>query len=259
MAFLQNEQEYIDLKRSSLILISCINLLKNTIKEGMNAKYLDTLAYQFIKDHGGEPSFLGYDGFKYTVCTSVDDEVAHGLSNEAKIFREGSLVNLDVGVIVGGMYSDSGYTLGIGAISKESQLLLDATHEALLAGINTVKSGVKTGTIGNAIDQVAKKYKLGNVFELGGHGVGHAVHESPYIPNQGKIGKGVTLFENQIIAIEPMFTLGKGDVVFDTSKSDGWTVRTEDGSRCAQFEHTVIVRKNNAEIVTDIPQSQLLT
>jgi methionyl aminopeptidase len=258
MAFLQNEQEYIDLKRSSLILMSCIDLLKRTIKPGMNAKVLDDLAYQFIKDNGADPSFLGYDGFKFTVCTSVDDEVAHGLSNEAKIFKEGSLVNLDVGVIVGGMFSDSGYTLGLGEISKESQMLLDITQEALLAGIATVKSGVKTGTIGHAIDQIAKKHGLGNVYELGGHGVGHQVHEEPYISNQGTPGKGTTLFENQVIAIEPMFTLGGSAVVFDNTYEDGWTVKTKDGSRCAQFEHTVIVRKKHAEIITQFSQEELI-
>jgi methionyl aminopeptidase len=259
MGFLKNDQEYQDLKRSSLILVSCISLLRKTIKPGMNAKELDDLAYQFIKDHGGEPAFLGYDGFEYTVCTSINDEVAHGLSHEEKIFEDGSLVNLDVGVVVNGMHSDSGYTIGLGDISKESQFLIDGTKEALQAGISVVKSGVKTGTIGAAVDAVAKKYGLGNVYELGGHGVGHAVHEEPYIANQGKVGKGSTLFENQVIAIEPMFTLGAGDVEFDTTDEDGWTVRTADGSRCAQYEHTVLIRKKGAEVLTDIDESELLT
>jgi len=259
MGFLKNDQEYQDLKRSSLILVSCISLLRKTIKPGMNAKELDDLAYQFIKDNGGEPAFLGYDGFRYTVCTSVNEEVAHGLSNEQKVFQEGSIVNLDIGVIVNGMFSDSGYTVALGEISKDSQKLLDVTKEALAAGIAQVKSGVKTGTIGNAIDQVAQKNGFGNVFELGGHGVGHAVHEEPHIPNQGIPGRGTTLFENQVIAIEPLFTLGEGAVIFDQTREDGWTVKTQDGSWCAQFEHTIIVRKKGAEVLTDIPESELIT
>lgn len=258
MAFLRNQKEYEDLKKSSLILVSCIHLLKNSIKEGMKASTIDKLAYEFIKDNGGEPSFLGYDGFKFTVCTSIEDEVAHGLSDEKKVFKEGTIINLDVGVVVNGMYSDSGYSFGLGQISKDREMLLMATKEALIAGVSVVKSGVKTGTIGNAVDTIAKKYGLGNVFELGGHGVGHAVHEEPFIANQGREGKGTTLFENQVIAIEPMFTLGKGDVVFDTSDNDGWTVRTKDGSVCAQFEHTVLIRKKTAEVLTDIPESQLI-
>lgn len=259
MAFLENEQEYNDLKRSSLILVSCLTLLRKSIKPGMNAKQIDDLAYEFIKDHGGEPSFLGFEGYKYTVCTSIDDEIAHGLSNEKKVFKEGQLINLDCGVIVGGMFSDSGYTLPLGEVSKEAEHLMAVTKEALAAGLSVVKSGVKTGTIGHAINKLAVDNGLGNVHELGGHGVGRAVHEEPYIANYGKPGKGVTLFENQVVAIEPMFTTGGGDAVFDNSYEDGWTVRTKDGSLCAQYEHTVIVRKKGAEVLTDIPENELLT
>jgi methionyl aminopeptidase len=256
---IQNKEEYQNLKISGQILASCIFHLTKMIKAGINAKQLDDFAYQFITSYDATPSFLGYDGFKYSICTSVDNEIAHGLSNEQKIIKENSVVNLDVGVNYKSMITDSGYTIAVGDVVKhEIENLLKGTKEALQKGVSRVKSGARLGDIGEIIDQTAKKYKLGNVYELGGHGVGKSVHEEPFIANFGTSGKGQRLFENQVIAIEPLFTTGKGDAIFDETSEDGWTVRTADNSTCAQFEHTVIVTKKGFEILTDFENMEIL-
>ncbi|NJK70962.1 MAG: type I methionyl aminopeptidase [Thermales bacterium] len=189
----------------------------------------------FIRNNNGEPSFLGYQGFGYALCTSINNQVVHGISNQEKIIPNNSLVSLDLGVIYKGMFSDSAKTFIIGEVDKDEKKLVEKTEKALMEGIKVIKAGKKVGDIGAAIDEVAQKNKLGNVLELGGHGVGYAVHEKPFIMNAGRKGNGATLFENQVIAIEPMFTLGTGGVDFDNTKEDGWTVTTSDGSMSAHL------------------------
>ena len=255
---LQNKEQYNNLKISGQILASCIFHLKDIVKAGVSAKELDDFVYQFITSYDAIPSFLGYDGFGYSLCTSVDNEIAHGLSNKEKIIKPDSIVNLDVGVNYKGMFTDSGYTVVVGKVKPEIENLLKGTREALQKGISRVKDGVRLGDIGEIIDQTAKKYNLGNVHELGGHGVGESVHEDPFIANFGKAGKGQRLFENQVIAIEPLFTSGKGDANFDSPKGDGWTITTVDNSVCAQFEHTLIVTKKGFEILTDFENMEIL-
>lgn len=259
MAIIQNAEEKANLKHSCLILMSCYALLEKEVKAGLQTSKLDKLADTFIRDHGGVPSFLGYQGFKYSMICSLNDEVVHGLPLPEKFIPEKALVSLDMGVIYKGMFSDSAKTYVVGDVGEKALELIEATQLALAVGIESVKAGSRVGDIGFAVNNVAKKYGLGNVLELGGHGVGRAVHEEPYIANAGKPGKGARLFENQVIAIEPMFTLGSGEVSFDDTMEDGWTVRTVDGSWSAHFEHTVMVTKKGVEILTQFSQEELLT
>ena len=258
MAILQNKEEKENLKHSCLILMSCYNMIAKELKPGVQTSKLNTMAEAFMRDHGGVPSFLGYQGFKYSMIVSLNDEVVHGLPLPEKFIPEKALVSLDMGVIYKSMFSDSAKTYVIGDVGAESLKLVEATQLALAAGIATVKDGSRVGDIGFAVDKIAKQYGLGNVLDLGGHGVGRAVHEEPYISNAGKQGKGPRLFENQVIAIEPMFTLGSGEVTFDDTMEDGWTVRTKDGSWSAHFEHTVMVTKKGVEILTEFKEEEFL-
>jgi methionyl aminopeptidase len=259
MAIIQNNEEKYNLKHSCLILMSCYNMLSKEVKEGVQASKLNTLAETFIRDHGGVPSFLGYQGFKYSLIVSVNNEVVHGLPFPHKFIPEKALVSLDLGVIYKGMFSDSAKTYVVGDVGEKALKLIEGTQLALAKGIETIKAGCKVGDIGFAVDAVAKEYGLGNVLDLGGHGVGKAVHEEPYIANAGKKGKGATLFENQVVAIEPMFTLGSGEVDFDDTMEDGWTVTTTDGSWAAHFEHTVMVTKKGHEILTEFKPEEYLS
>jgi methionyl aminopeptidase len=258
MAILKNNQDLENLKYSCRILMSCYEHLEDMLRPGISASELDDFAIKFIRSYDAEPSFLGYQGFGYALCTSVNNEVVHGLSNKDKIIPDNSLVSLDLGVVYKGMFSDSAKTFVLGDVPTAAIKLVEKTEMALMEGIKTVKAGKKIGDIGFAINQVAQKNGLGNVLDLGGHGVGYAVHESPFIMNSGRQGVGATLFENQVIAIEPMFTLGSNGVDFDESTSDGWTVRTSDGSLSAHFEHTVLVTKKGHEILTIIEKDQVL-
>jgi methionyl aminopeptidase len=258
MAILKNSTDLENLKHSSLILMSCFSYLESLVKPGISAGELDRAAISFIRKHGGEPSFLGYNGFKYALCTSINNEVVHGVSTDEKIIPNNSLVSLDLGVVYKGMYSDSAKTYIVGEVSQKAKELVIGTEHALLEGIRHIKAGSRIGDLGYAINNVAKKQGLGNVLELGGHGVGYAVHEEPFIQHSGLPGKGPRLFENQVIAIEPMFTTGSGDVDFDETTNDGWTVRTSDGSLSAHFEHTILVTKKGCEVLTDISKEKFL-
>ncbi len=256
MAIMKSQQDIETLRHSSKILRGCMYMLEDNLKPGVTAAELDKLAIEYIRDHDGEPSFLGYNGFGHALCTSIDNEVVHGVSTADKIMPENGLVSLDLGVDYQGLFSDMAMTFVMGEVDQQVQRLVDKTKESLFAAVKTVKAGRKLGDLGNAADQVAKAAGLGNVLELGGHGVGYAVHEEPYIMHAGTPGKGKRLFENQVIAIEPMLTLGKGEVAFDESNEDGWTVRTIDGSLAAHWEHTVLVTKNGSEVLTDLTREQ---
>jgi methionyl aminopeptidase len=258
MAILKNAEDLKNLRHSSKILMSCFKLLEKNLAAGKSAAYYDDMARDFIRSHDAEPSFLGYKGYKYSLCTSINNEVVHGLSNPEKIIPNNSLVSFDLGVVYKGMYSDSAKTYIVGEASEVARELVRVTELSLLEGVKKIKAGNHIGDIGYAIDTIAKKHGFGNVLELGGHGVGYAVHEEPFIQHAGLPGKGPRLFENQVIAIEPMFTTGSGDVDFDETKSDGWTVRTSDDALSAHFEHTILVTKRGCEVLTDIADEDLL-
>ena len=221
-------------------------LLKEKIKVGITTEELNNMAESFIKDRGGIPSFKGFEGYPKTICTSINEEVVHGIPNK-RVLCEGDVISIDIGVIYKGFHSDAARTYIVGkSKNKKHELFLKATEEALKAGMKKVKSGVMVKDVSEAIASVAIKYNLGIVKELVGHGVGRQLHEEPDIPNF-KNNSNVILKEGMTIAIEPMFTLGKSDVWL---LDNDWTIATKDGKIAAHFEHTVAVTKTGYRIMT---------
>ena len=239
-------------KRHAEILLA----LKEMVRPGVSARALDEVAYKMIIEGGDTPAFLNYQPyganrpFPASLCVSINDEIVHGIPNEGeKILKEGDIVTLDLGLIHKGLITDAAITVGVGKISKELEELIEATKAALMAGIKAAKGGKRVGDIGSAIERIGVSHKYGIVEELSGHGVGYHVHEDPFIPNYGEAGTGEVLKSGMVVAIEPMFNLGSRHVTLDR---DGYTYRTKDGKPSAHFEHTVVITKSGAEILTII-------
>ncbi len=233
-------------------LAAVLDALKRELSDGVSAQELDRLAEKLIREAGGEPSFKGYQGAKdkypysATVCFSINDEVVHGLPDGKKI-KEGDIIGLDIGMKYKNLFTDMAQTIGIGKIDVAGERLIRVTKEALDLAISKVRPGIKTGDLGEAIQNFVESRGFGVVRNLVGHGVGYQVHEEPQIPNWGKSGTGPELVEGMVIAIEPMVTEGDYNLKLDR---DGWTWRTKDGKRAAHFEHTILITKNGAEILT---------
>lgn len=243
----KSPQEIELMKASCRLLSNTLAMVASELKAGMNGLQLDKLAETFIRDHGAAPSFKGYGGFPGSLCISVNEEVVHGIPN-ALPFKSGYIVSVDCGVFLNGYHGDMAYTFGIGEVSEELQDLLAVTKQSLYEGIRFATAAHRTGDIGFAVQhfcEVLHPYKC--VRELVGHGLGKTLHEDPQVPNYGNKGTGARLIENCTIAIEPMVNLGKKDVY---TKKDNWTIVTRDGLPSAHFEHTVVVRKTEAEILT---------
>ena len=216
------------------------------IKEGITTKELDTLAEDFIRSKGATPSFKGYGDYPATICTSINEEVVHGIPSKRKL-RNGDIISIDIGACYKGYHGDSAWTFAVGEISPKKKELMEHTRESLFKGLEQIKPGNRIGDIGHAIEEHAKKYHLGVVRELVGHGVGTSVHEEPDVPNYGKAGTGPLLKEGMVLAIEPMLTLGRRDVCI---LDDDWTIETVDRSPAAHYEHTIVVTKDGYEILT---------
>jgi methionyl aminopeptidase len=228
--------------------------LADMVKPGITSLDLENRAKELIAEGGDKSAFLDYKPYgakrpyPATLCVSINDEVVHGIPNEnVKTLKEGDIVSLDLGLIHKGLITDSAITVPVGKVSLELTELMEVTKKALYAGIKAIKDGRKTGDVGQVISRLAAQYKYGVVEELAGHGVGYSVHEDPYVPNYGEAGEGDTLKSGMVLAIEPMFNLGSRKVVLD---KDGYTFKTVDGKPSAHFEHTIVVTKSGAEILT---------
>lgn len=237
-------------KRHALILRE----LADMVKPGVTSLDLENRAKQLIAEGGDKSAFLDYKPYgakrpyPATLCVSINDEVVHGIPNEnVRTLKEGDIVSIDLGLVHKGLITDSAVTVPVGKVSLELTQLLEVTKKAMFAGIKAIKDGRKTGDVGQVISRLAAQYKYGVVEELAGHGVGYSVHEDPYVPNYGEAGEGDTLKSGMVLAIEPMFNLGSRKVVLD---KDGYTFRTVDGKPSAHFEHTVVITKSGAEILT---------
>ncbi len=250
MTVVKTQQEIEIMRKSGQILATVFQHLRKKLVVGMNAKELSDIANQEIKALGGQPSFLGYQGFPAALCVSLNDEVVHGIPSKQKIINEGDIVSLDLGVTYQGMITDAAFSVIVGD-KRDLRLekLLSVTEQSLYAGIDVVKDGVAVGDISAKIERILSKNKYGIVRDLVGHGVGHQVHEEPNIPNYGQQGSGPHLKAGMTIAIEPMATLG-GDSVY--TANDGWTVLTSDKSLAAHFEHTILITPEGAEILTTV-------
>jgi len=238
------------MRESGKILATVLDTLKKEIAPGMSTKDLSDRAAVILKDMGGEPVFLGYQGFPDIICISVNEQVVHGIPSKDKIIKDGDLVGMDFGVRVRGMVTDAAISVIVGKPKQKGHVdLLRNTEQALLVGINAVHDQVRTGDIGHAIEKFLKHHRYGIVRDLVGHGVGHEMHEDPNIPNYGRANTGPWLSAGMTIAIEPMVTLGTDRVVVE---DDGWTISTADRSWAAHFEHTVLITEDGAEILTQL-------
>ena len=244
----KTRSEIADIRTSGKLWGEVMRILQQNIKAGMTTQDIPDIAKKELEKLGGKPAFLGYSGFPDVICISVNDEVVHGIPSK-RVIEDGDLVSLDYGVDYNGMITDGAITLGIGDLTGAQRKLIKGTKEALEAGISVVKNGIKTGDIGAAVEKVMLSHGFGIVRDLVGHGVGHHVHEEPDIPNYGLAGTGKKLSAGMTIAIEPMSTLGSEAVVMD---SDGWTIKTQDGSLSAHFEHTVLILEDGFEIITQL-------
>ena len=246
MITIRSEREIALLKKAGNIVYQTHQYLKPYIKEGIKTSELNKMAEEFILSKDATPSFKGYEGFPYTLCISINDEVVHGFPSNRKL-KKGDIITIDIGACYKGYHGDSAWTYKVGEITPEEEALLKNTEESLFIGLAQIKPGNRIGDIGIAIEQFAKKNHLGVVKELCGHGVGTTVHESPDVPNYGKAGTGPLLREGMVIAVEPMLTLGSPSIYIE---DNDWTVVTQDHSPSAHYEHTVVVTKDGYEILT---------
>lgn len=246
MITIKSQREIELLKKAGHIVYLTHQYLKPFIKEGITTKELDTLAEKFIISQGATPSFKGYAGFPATLCTSINDQVVHGIPDDTSL-KNGDIITIDIGACYKGYHGDSAWTYNVGEIDNTLKKLMENTKKSLYIGLEQVKPGNRIGDIGYAIETYAKKHNLGVVKELCGHGVGTSVHEDPEIPNYGLQGTGPRIKEGMVLAIEPMLTLGDEEIyVLDND----WTIVTQDHSPSAHYEHTVVVTKDGYEILT---------
>ncbi|HEY4964731.1 MAG TPA: type I methionyl aminopeptidase [Candidatus Saccharimonadales bacterium] len=242
------------MRQAGKILADVLQTLIDYAEVGMSTKDLADKAATELKLLGGQPSFLGYQGFPDVLCVSVNDEIVHGIPSRDHIINDGDLVGLDFGVTYDGMITDAARSLIVGKPKQRRHIeLVERTEQALMAGISVIKDQVRTGDIGAAVQSVLDKYRYGIVKDLVGHGVGHDLHEDPNIPNYGRANTGPWLSSNMTIAIEPMSTLGTDRVKI---ADDNWTVLTADGSWSAHFEHTVLITNDGFEILTQYPNKR---
>lgn len=242
----KSREEVEKLRKSNQLVGMTHGIIAERIKPGVKTIELDKVAEEYIRSHGAEPAFLGYNGFPYSLCISVNDQVVHGFPSDYKL-REGDIVSVDCGVKLNGWYGDSAYTYTVGQVDEEKLRLLKVTKEALYKGIEQARSGNRIGDIGYAIQAHAEAHGYGVVRELVGHGIGQKLHEKPEVPNYGRRGNGPKLKDGMCIAIEPMINMGGKEV---TEWDDGWTIATADGKASAHFEHTVAIWKEGAEILS---------
>jgi methionyl aminopeptidase len=215
---------------------------------GVSTAELDEFAEDFIRSHSGaEPAFKGLYGFPASLCTSINEEVVHGIPSRRRTLKPGDIVSVDAGVKLDGWFADAARTFGVADVDAATQRLMDVTQDALAAGIEQAAAGKRLGDIGHAIQKVAEAAGLGVVRDLVGHGIGREPHEEPQVPNYGHRGRGLRLQAGLVLAIEPMLNAGGAAV---RTLSDRWTVVAADGSRSAHFEHTVAVTENGPRILT---------
>lgn len=249
---IKTEEEIEILREGGKRLAAILARVAEKVVPGVSTWELDQYAHKLIKEGGDTPAFLDYrpEGhmkpYPASLCTSVNNEIVHGIPRRTVILKEGDIISLDLGIKHGGLFTDHAITVPVGKISKKDQKLLDDTKEALDIGIWAARGNATVGDVGYAIESFVHN-RYGIVRELSGHGVGKYIHEDPYIPNFGKEGKGVKLIPGMVVAIEPMLNIGSANII---SMPDGYTIKTADGSRSAHFEHTILITDGDPEILT---------
>lgn len=246
MIILKSKREIDKMRVSNRMVADILHELKAEMQPGITTRELDRLAEEKIRQRGAIPAFKGYRGFPASICTSVNEEVVHGIPSK-RVLKEGDLLSIDIGVLYDGYYGDSAITVGIGKIDAEAEKLLRVTEEALYAGIEQAQVGGFLSDISHAIQQYVEKHHYSVVKVFVGHGIGTSLHEEPQIPNFGPPGRGPKLREGMVLAIEPMVNIGGSDVEI---LEDKWTVVTADRTRSAHFEHTIALTEEGVEILT---------
>jgi methionyl aminopeptidase len=243
----RSAQEIEKMKAPNQLVATILSKLAAQVAVGVTTADLDTLAERWTRDAGAEPAFKGYRGFPGTLCVSVNDEVVHGIPSPSRALKSGDIISIDMGVKLGGFYGDSAVTVAVGDVPAATTKLLEVTNQSLMKAIEQVKVGGRLSDIGHAVQSWVEAHGFSIVREFVGHGIGEALHEEPQIPNYGKPGRGPTLAEGMVLAIEPMVAMGKPETKV---LKDGWTAVTRDGSLAAHFEHTVAVTKDGPLVLT---------
>ena len=247
MVTIKSEREIELMREAGRILAKVHEELGRTLVPGMSTKEIDRMCEDMIRSHGCVPSFLNYQGFPASVCISINDEVVHGIPDKHRYLEEGDIVRLDTGVIWKGYQSDAARTHMIGEVSGEARKLVEVTQQSFFEGIKYAKAGNHLNDISKAIQEYAESFGFGLVRDLVGHGIGTEMHEAPEIPNFAQRRKGIRLAAGMTLAIEPMITAGRYDVVWE---DDGWTVVTEDGSLASHYENTILITDGEPEILS---------
>ncbi len=244
MITIKSPREIETMAAAGRIVAGTLALVARHVRPGISTVALDQLAEEFIRSHpGARPSFKGLYDFPATLCTSINQEIVHGIPSPTRVLKEGDLLSVDVGAWLEGLHADSAATFPVGGVAPEAQRLLQVTRDALAAGVAQARAGNHVGDIGYAVQQVAEQAGYSVVRELVGHGIGAAFHEEPQVPNYGKPKRGARLVPGMTIAIEPMINVGEAEI---RTLDDKWTVVTQDGSLSAHFEHTVAIGENGA-------------
>lgn len=246
MIVLKSKREVEIIRENGRLVARVLNALGKLIKPDVTTKELEVFAHEFITKEGGYPAFLGYRGFPASICTSVNEEVVHGIPG-ARRLKEGDIISIDLGVSRGGYYADASMTFRVGKVDRKVAHLLDVTLDALYKGIAKARPGMRVLDISHAIQSCVEEEGFSVVRDLVGHGIGQQMHEEPQVPNFGEPGKGPRLKPGMTICIEPMVNQGGAET---KTLDDGWTVVTKDGSLSAHFEHTVLIREGEPEILT---------
>jgi len=247
MIFLKSDEEIELLRISNQIVAKTLAELAKLIQPGVSTEYLDKIAEEYIRDNGAVPGFLGYSGYPKSICTSVNEQVVHGIPSEKLVLQDGDIVSVDCGVYKNGFHGDSAYTFCVGDVKPEIVDLLSTTKESLYKGIEQAQEGRRLGDVGHAIQSHCEARGYSVVREMIGHGVGRKLHEAPEVPNYGRKGNGIMLKSGMTIAIEPMINMGSRNLVFE---KDGWTTRTIDRKPSAHFEHSIAIRRGKADILS---------
>lgn len=235
------------MREAGRVTARALRLVGQRVAPGVSTAELDAIAEESIREAGALPAFKGYHGFPATICASVNSEVVHGIPSAGRVLREGDILSVDVGAVVEGYYGDSAMTFPVGTVSSDATALLEATARSLEAGISRARPGMRLYDISSAVQSVAEAAGFSVVREYVGHGIGRSMHEEPQIPNFGQAGKGPTLEQGMVFAIEPMVNAGAAAV---HGLEDGWTVVTSDGSLSAHFEHTVAITAEGPVVLT---------
>lgn len=246
MIITKTEEEIALMRENGILVSKTLAEVGKHIAPGVTTGHLDAIAESFIRDHGAVPAFLGYNGFPFTLCVSVNSTVVHGFPGDYRL-KEGDIVSVDCGTKYKGFFGDSAYTFGVGQVSQAAELLMRTTRESLFKGIEKAVAGNRVGDIGAAVQTHVEQRGFSVVREMVGHGIGRNLHEKPDVPNYGRPGQGKHLEEGMVICIEPMINQGGRGVYLER---DGWTLRTADNRNSAHYELTVVIRKNKAELLS---------